>query len=67
MRYGFRRVTMEDLATAAGISKPTLYSLFPNKQEGFRAAATRSTWPSRQAAWISSPTEDLCWELALAG
>ncbi len=43
MRYGFRRVTMAELAEDAGISRPTLYAFFPNKEELFRAAATRMT------------------------
>ena len=36
-RYGFRRVTMGDLAQAAGISRPALYLLFCNKEEVFEA------------------------------
>ncbi len=35
LRYGFRRVTMGDLATAAGVSRPALYLLFCNKEEVF--------------------------------
>lgn len=41
MRYGYRRVTMGDLAKEAGISRPTLYAAFPSKEEVFRAVATR--------------------------
>ena len=41
MRYGFKRVTMADLAAAAEISRPTLYAAFPNKEAVFRGAATR--------------------------
>ena len=41
MRYGFRRVTMGDLAKEAGISRPTLYSVFASKEEVFNAVATR--------------------------
>jgi AcrR family transcriptional regulator len=40
-RYGFARTTMADIADAAGISRPALYLLFPNKEEIF-AAAVRS-------------------------
>ena len=36
-RYGYRRVTMGDLAGAAGISRPALYLLFCNKEEVFQA------------------------------
>jgi len=39
MRYGFRRVTMSDLAAEAGISRPTLYAAFANKEEVFNAVA----------------------------
>ena len=36
-RYGYRRVTMRDLAEAAGLSRPALYLLFCNKEEVFTA------------------------------
>ncbi|MEM7248989.1 MAG: TetR/AcrR family transcriptional regulator [Acidobacteriota bacterium] len=36
-RHGFRRVTMGDLAEAAGMSRPALYLVFPNKEEIFKA------------------------------
>ncbi len=36
-RYGFRRTSMEDLARQAGISRPTLYLHFRNKEEIFRS------------------------------
>lgn len=39
VRYGFRRVTMQDVADEAGISRPALYLVFPNKEEIFKAAA----------------------------
>lgn len=32
-RYGFRRTSMEDIATATGISRPALYLHFQNKQD----------------------------------
>ena len=38
LRYGFRRVTMQDIAEAAGISRPALYLIYPNKEEVFKAA-----------------------------
>lgn len=37
-RYGFRRTTMGDIAKAAGLSRPTLYARFPNKEEVLTAA-----------------------------
>lgn len=38
LRYGYRRVTMQDIADEAGISRPALYLIFPNKEEAFLAA-----------------------------
>ncbi len=35
LQYGFKRVTMNDLAAAAGISRPALYLVFPNKERLF--------------------------------
>lgn len=37
LRYGYRRVTMGDLASAAGMSRPALYLLFCNKENIFEA------------------------------
>jgi len=34
--YGFRRTSMEDIATAAAVSRASLYSYFGNKKEIFR-------------------------------
>ena len=34
-RYGFRRTTMNDIAQAAGISRPALYLMFDNKEHLF--------------------------------
>lgn len=31
-RYGIRRVTMTDVATAAGVSRQTIYNVFPNRE-----------------------------------
>ncbi|MBB4065335.1 TetR/AcrR family transcriptional regulator [Gellertiella hungarica] len=36
-QYGFKRVSMDDIATAAGLSRPALYNHFKNKTEIFRA------------------------------
>ena len=38
-RYGFKRCSMEDIAEAAGMSRPALYQHFRNKTEIFRAAS----------------------------
>ncbi|MGI9354816.1 MAG: TetR/AcrR family transcriptional regulator [Rhizobiaceae bacterium] len=35
-QYGFRRTSMDDIAKAAGVSRPTLYMSFANKREIFR-------------------------------
>jgi AcrR family transcriptional regulator len=40
LRYGFRRVTMQDVATQAGISRPALYLHYANKEELFKAVIT---------------------------
>jgi AcrR family transcriptional regulator len=42
-RYGFKRVTMNDIAEAAGISRPALYLIFPNKEEVFTALIRQLT------------------------
>jgi len=40
-RYGYKRVTMADLAEAAHISRPALYLIFPSKEQVFRAVVAR--------------------------
>jgi AcrR family transcriptional regulator len=35
-RYGYRRTSMEDIAKETGVSRPSLYSHFKNKDEVFR-------------------------------
>jgi AcrR family transcriptional regulator len=41
LRYGYKRVNMNDIAEAAGMSRPALYVLFKNKEEIFIAAYLR--------------------------
>jgi AcrR family transcriptional regulator len=41
-RFGYRKTSMEDVARAAGISRPGLYFLFASKEELFRAAVSRA-------------------------
>lgn len=41
LRYGYKRVTMQDIAEAAGMSRPALYLVFANKAEVFKAVVTR--------------------------
>jgi AcrR family transcriptional regulator len=36
LRYGYRKVTMADIARGVGVSRPALYLLFPNKEAVFR-------------------------------
>lgn len=38
-QYGFRRTSMNDIAEAAGISRPALYLMFQNKEDLFRQLA----------------------------
>jgi AcrR family transcriptional regulator len=39
INYGFRKTSMDDIARAAGMSRPALYQVFKNKTEIFRAAS----------------------------
>jgi AcrR family transcriptional regulator len=36
LRYGYRKVTMDDIARGAAMSRPALYLVFPNKEAVFR-------------------------------
>ena len=38
LRYGYARTTMGDIAKEAGMSRPSLYLLFPGKDSAFKAA-----------------------------
>ena len=40
-RYGYRRTSMEDIAKELGVSRPSLYSYFKNKDEVFRSLSVR--------------------------
>lgn len=40
LAYGFSRTTMDDIARAAGMSRPALYLFFRNKSDIFRAGAS---------------------------
>jgi AcrR family transcriptional regulator len=58
-RFGYRRTAMQDIAAAAGVSRPSLYLVFPNKAAVFRALAemllgdamtgAESAWPEDMA------------------
>ena len=41
LRYGYARTTMAELAAAAELSRPTLYELFPGKEDLFAAVIDR--------------------------
>lgn len=56
-RYGYRRTTMGDIATAAGISRPALYLLFCNKERIFEAVLRR--WASQLLETIERETRAL--------
>ncbi|KAJ8137148.1 hypothetical protein OY671_009640, partial [Metschnikowia pulcherrima] len=40
-KYGFRRVSMNEIAEAAGVSRPGLYSYFQRKEQVFSEAIAR--------------------------
>jgi AcrR family transcriptional regulator len=58
-RYGFKRVSMEDIAREAGLSRPLLYLSYPNKAAIFtglaRAMADRACTHC-EAAWPPTAT-----------
>jgi TetR/AcrR family transcriptional regulator len=41
LRTGFRKTTMDDIATAAGMSRPAVYQYVRNKHDAYRRLATR--------------------------
>ncbi len=41
MRYGFKRVTMGEIAEAAGMSRAALYLVYPSKEDVLTAVVTR--------------------------
>lgn len=41
LSYGYRRVTMDDIARAADMSRPALYLIFKNKADIYRAIGQR--------------------------
>jgi AcrR family transcriptional regulator len=52
LRYGFKRVNMNDIADAAGVSRASLYVLFKNKEEIFIAAYLR--WVDETIAQVEA-------------
>jgi len=57
LRYGYKRVTMKDLAEAAGISRPALYLVFSGKEEVFKGVYEH--WVKETLAQIESKTAPL--------
>ena len=41
LRYGYARTTMGDIAQAAGLTRPTLYVAFPDKEQIFTAVVEK--------------------------
>jgi AcrR family transcriptional regulator len=64
-RYGFKRASMEDVATEAGISRPALYQSYENKAAIFAALAVALGQASCDAAEAAWPA-DLAFEEGLA-
>jgi AcrR family transcriptional regulator len=52
LSYGYKRVNMNDIAEAAGVSRPALYVLFKNKEEIFIAAYLR--WVDETIAQVEA-------------
>jgi AcrR family transcriptional regulator len=52
LHYGFKRVNMNDIAEAAGVSRPALYVLFKNKEEIFIEAYRR--WVDETIAQVEA-------------
>lgn len=48
LRYGYKRVTMNEIAEAVGISRPSLYLVFGSKEEVFSALLRRNIGRSIQ-------------------
>lgn len=61
LRHGFRRVTMQDIADEAGISRPALYLKYSNKEQVFLAVvndvATKNLAFIRGDLWAHPTTE----------
>jgi AcrR family transcriptional regulator len=43
LKYGYKRITMGDIAEAAGISRPALYLLFNKKEDVFRSVVRHNS------------------------
>jgi AcrR family transcriptional regulator len=61
-RYGFQKTSMEAVAKAAGISRPGLYLLFPNKEQLYRATMHGVMERAQQAMEACFADETLSFE-----
>ena len=48
IQYGFQKTTMADIANAANISRPSIYTYFDNKEEIFKATCIKINELSHQ-------------------
>src|SRR5262245_32919973 len=69
-RYGLRRTTMDDVATAAGVSRKTVYNYFTNKSsliaEVIFDEARKVNARARRGLDLDLPSADLLVEAELA-
>ena len=59
LRYGYQRMTMDDVAKASGMSRPALYLQFKNKGEIFSAIAAEMMERSLVSAQTALSPQDL--------
>jgi AcrR family transcriptional regulator len=57
LRYGYKRVTMKDIAEAGGISRPALYLIFKSKEDIFKGVYEH--WVKETLAEIESKISSL--------
>jgi TetR/AcrR family transcriptional regulator len=69
-RHGVRRTTMDDIAAAAGMSRPAVYQYVRNKDDAFRRLAIRlfdgAIARARAAAESTKPLPDRLYQLISA-
>ena len=61
LRYGYARTRMEDVARAAGVSRPNLYNYYPSKEAIFRAVIDAICVASLEKVRVASRTEGSVW------